>query len=307
MQPMTKNTTTLKRLLASPDILVMPGTFDGYSQRLIERHGFKAAMIGGAGLSESRLGWADVGLMGLEENVSVARRLAAISNIPLIADADTGYGNALNVYFTVKMFENAGVAGIALEDQTWPKRCGHMTGKSVISLEEMVEKIHAACEARTDEDFVIKARTDAAGVHGIDEAIRRLQAYEAAGADHLVADAILATEHIADVVASVTKPVAVNMGFGIRRRSTTPLMTARQLEQMGVAAVTFPRLLTAAAMRGMDRALEALTATMGLDEAVEQPELTASFDEVNDLMQLPLLRHLEQRFAGQVDESDDTP
>jgi 2-methylisocitrate lyase-like PEP mutase family enzyme len=151
----------------------MPGVYDGYSLRLAERYGFQAAVICGAALSESRLGWADVGLMGLEENVAVARRLAAFSSIPLLADADTGYGNALNVYHTVQAFEGAGVAGVTIEDQTWPKRCGHMAGKDVISTAEMCEKIAAAREARRDPDFVIKARTDAAGVLGIDAAIER--------------------------------------------------------------------------------------------------------------------------------------
>jgi 2-methylisocitrate lyase-like PEP mutase family enzyme len=182
-----------------------------------------------------------------------------------------------------------------------------MAGKSVISLEEMVEKIHAAREARVDSDFVIKARTDAAGVYGIDEAIRRLQAYEAAGADHVVADALVATDHISAVVASVKLPVAVNMGFGIRSRSTTPLITAQRLEQMGVAVVTYPRLLTAAAMRGMDLALEALTANLNDPEPTERPDLVASFDQVNDLMQLGFLRGLETRFAVGGDASDGGP
>ena len=297
VEPMKKRTTTFRALLQAPKILAMPGVYDGFSLRLAEYHGFEAAVISGAGLSESKMGWADVGLMGLEENVSAARRLASFSSIPLLADADTGYGNAVNVYFTVRAFEQAGIAGIALEDQTWPKRCGHMTGKSVIDMEEMVEKVHAAVEARTDPDFVIKARTDAAGVLGIDEAIRRLNAYVQAGADHVVADAVLERDHIGRLASEIDRPLAVNMGFGIRRRSTTPLMTAKALEDQGVAAVTYPRLLTSAALRGMSLALEALQDTLDEDEPVEREELTVSFEEINALMGLGFLTELEGRFA----------
>lgn len=292
-----KKTTRFKSLLEATPILQMPGVYDGYSLRLAERYGFQAAVIGGAALSESRLGWADVGLMGLEENVAVARRLAAFSSIPLLADADTGYGNALNVYHTVQAFEGAGVAGVTIEDQTWPKRCGHMTGKAVIATEEMCEKIAAAREARRDPDFIIKARTDAAGVLGIDAAIERLQAYERAGADHLVADAVLEAEHIAAVVAATHRPVSVNMGFGIRQRNTTPLRTAQQLQEMGVAAVTYPRMLSAAAMNGMKHALDALLAAAGGHTPVDRPDLAVSFEEINELMGLAELRGLEARFS----------
>ena len=293
-----KKTRRFREALHDEAILQMPGVYDGFSLRLAERYGFKAAVIGGASVSESRLGWADVGLMGLEENVAVARRLASFSSIPLLADADTGYGNAVNVYFTVQAFEDAGMAGIALEDQTWPKRCGHMSGKSVISTEEMCEKIAAAREARRDPDFVIKARTDAAGVLGIDAALERLQAYERAGADHLVADAVLDAEHIERIVEATRLPVAVNMGFGIRRRSTTPLRTAKQLEQMGVAAVTYPRMLSAAAMKGMQRAFETLLETAGGVVPVDRDDLLVSFEDINDLMQLQQLNELEQRFSS---------
>ncbi len=294
---MTKKTTRFRNLLHADAILAMPGVFDGFSLRLVERAGFEAAVIGGASLSESKLGWSDVGLMGLEENVTAARRLAAFSTIPLLADADTGYGNAVNVYFTVRAFEDAGVAGIALEDQTWPKRCGHMAGKSVIDKEEMVEKIHAAVEAKRDPDFVIKARTDAAGILGIDEAITRLQAYVAAGADHVVADAVLETDHIGMLTQALDVPVAVNMGFGIRKRSTTPLVTARRLQEQGVAAVTFPRLLSSSALQGMTLGLEALRANLDRDEPIERDDLTYDFDELNALMGFEQLKELERRFA----------
>ena len=138
----------LKELINSPKILVTPGVYDGYSARLTEQLGFKSGSITGAGTSESRLGWADRGVMGLDENVANARRLADCSDLLLRADADTGYGNAMSVYFATRAFEKAGVAAVMFEDQVWPKRCGHMAGKSVIPAEEMVQKVKAACDAR---------------------------------------------------------------------------------------------------------------------------------------------------------------
>jgi 2-methylisocitrate lyase-like PEP mutase family enzyme len=245
----------LRALLAEPGILICPGVYDGFSLRLVEQMGYKTANITGAGVSESRLGWPDVGIMGYGENVAASGALAAASTIPLSADGDTGYGNALNVYFTIQGFERAGLACLMIEDQVSPKRCGHMEGKSVISAEEGVEKIRAAAEARRDPDFVIKARTDATAIHGLGEAIRRLNLYAEAGADLLFADALLSAEDIATVAREVTKPLTVNMGFGIRQRPTTPLLSTRQLEDMGVKAVSFPRMLTAAAIQGMKNAL----------------------------------------------------
>src|SRR5438309_6653503 len=134
----------LRALIDASDILVLPGVFDGFSARLVEKMGYGAAFITGSGVSESRLGQPDVGLMGLDENVAAARAMAACSDLLLLADADTGYGNALNVYHSVRAFERAGVAGVMFEDQVWPKRCGHLKGKEVISAEEMVQKIRAA-------------------------------------------------------------------------------------------------------------------------------------------------------------------
>src|SRR5437899_9231355 len=249
-QSMTKPTSTsrLRALIDAPSILVLPGVFDGFSTRLVEKLGYTAAFITGSGVSESRLGQSDVGIMGLDENVAAARAIAACSDLLLLADADTGYGNAINVWHTVRAFERAGVAGLMLEDQVWPKRCGHLKGKEVIPAEEMVQKIRAAAEARTDPDFVIKSRTDVLATHGLAEAIRRLNLYAEAGADLLFADAALSVEDIATLARNVVKPLSVNMGFGIRQRSTTPLLSAKQLQDLGVAVVIYPRLLTACAL-----------------------------------------------------------
>ena len=242
----------LRKLIDAPEILVMPGVFDGFSTRLVTRAGYPAAFITGSGVSESRLGQPDVGLMGLDENVAAARAIAACSDLLLIADADTGYGNALNVYHTVRAFERAGVAGIMLEDQVWPKRCGHMKGKEVISADEMVQKIRAAAEARVDPDFVIKSRTDVLATHGLAEAIRRLNLYAEAGADLLFADAALSVERDrhdrARDDASRCRSTWASASASARRRRCCP---RRQLQDLGVAAVIYPRLLTACALRGM--------------------------------------------------------
>lgn len=286
----------LRAMILAPEILVMPGVFDGFSTRLVHKAGFAAAFITGSGVSESRLGQPDVGLMGLEENVAAARAIAACTDLLLLADADTGYGNALNVYHTVRAFERAGVAGVMLEDQVWPKRCGHMKGKEVIAAEEMVQKIHAASEARADPDFVIKSRTDVLATHGVAEAIRRLNLYAEAGADLLFADAALSAGDIATIARNVGKPLSVNMGFGIRQRSTTPLLSARQLHELGVAAVIYPRLLTACALRGMQNGLALLEQSLHSGEPVDRPDALVSFEELHDIMALGEIEALEQRY-----------
>jgi len=286
----------LRRLIHAPEILALPGVFDGFSTRLVQRAGYKAAFITGSGVSEARLGQPDVGLMGLEENVAAARAMTACSDLALLADGDTGYGNAVNVYHTVRAFERAGVAGVMLEDQVWPKRCGHMKGKEVISAEEMVEKIRAAASARSDPDFVIKSRTDVLATHGVAEAIRRLNLYAEAGADLLFADAALSSEDIGTIARNVGKPLSVNMGFGIRQRSTTPLLSAAQLQALGVAVVIYPRMLTACALKGMENGLAHLRQSHDTGEVVDRPEALVSFEELNAIMGMSEIEDLERRF-----------
>jgi len=289
----------LKELLRAPKILIAPGIYDGYSARLVEQLGFRSASISGAGTSESRMGWADRGVMGLEENLANARRIADCSGLLLQADADTGYGNAINVYFVTRAFEKAGMAAVMFEDQVWPKRCGHMAGKSVIASDEMVQKVKAAAAARTDSDFVIKARTDAAGPLGVEEAIRRLNRYAEAGADCLYADALLSAKDIERVARSVPLPLAVNMGLGMRSRKTTPLMSPKQLEEMGVAQVSYPRLLSTAALKGMMNAMQVFMGeVVGKNNVIDRPDLLASFEELNELMGIAKLDELEKRFAS---------
>ena len=292
---MTK-TKRLRDAIYAPEILVQLGVFDGFSTRLVEHMGYTSAFVTGSGVSETRLGQVDVGLMGMEENVAAVRSIAACSNLALLADADTGYGNAVNVYHTVSAFERAGAAGIMLEDQVWPKRCGHMRGKEVIPQDEMVQKLRAACDARIDKDFVIKSRTDTLATHGLDEVIQRLNAYAEAGADLLFADALLDAEQIRTVAANVPKPLCVNMGFGIRQRSTTPLLSAAQLQDLGVAVVIYPRLLTACALAGMKKGIEILGQSLTSGKPEDRPDAAVSFEELNDIMGMGAIKDLEERF-----------
>ena len=288
-----------KELIQAKEILIQPGVYDGYSVRLIERAGFKTASISGAGVSESRMGWADRGVMTFEENLNNARRLADCSDLLLRADADTGYGNAMTVHFVVRAFEKAGMAALMIEDQVWPKRCGHMAGKACIPAEEMVQKVKAAVDARRDNDFVIVSRTDAAGPHGVDEAIRRLNMYAEAGADVMYADALLSKEDIAKVAKNVPKPLIVNMGLGMRSRKTTPLMSPKQLQDIGVGGVSYPRLLTTAALRGMMNALEVFqTEVVGKNTVVDRTDLQVGFEELNDLMGMKVLDEMEAKYKG---------
>jgi 2-methylisocitrate lyase-like PEP mutase family enzyme len=288
-----------KELINRPEILIQPGIYDGYSARLIERAGFRTASISGAGVSESRMGWADRGVMTFEENLANARRLADCTGLLLRADADTGYGNAMNVYFTVRAFEKAGMAALMFEDQVWPKRCGHMAGKSVIPAEEMVQKVKAAVDARRDPDFVIVSRTDAAGPLGVDEAIRRLNLYAEAGADCLYADALLSKADIAKVAKNVPKPLIVNMGLGMRPRRTTPLMSPKELQDLGVGAVSYPRLLSTAAVKGMMNALAVFQEEIVRgNRVIERDDLQVGFEELNDLMGMAALDEIERKYAG---------
>ncbi|MEM9683673.1 MAG: isocitrate lyase/PEP mutase family protein, partial [Pseudomonadota bacterium] len=229
------------------------------------------------------------------------RSIANCVDLPMRADADTGYGNAVNVHFTVRGFEDAGLASVMIEDQVWPKRCGHMAGKDVIPTAEMVQKIKAACDARRDDDFVIMARTDAAAITGVDDVIDRLNRYADAGADALYADALLSAEDIARVAHNVPRPYVCNMGFGLQSRSTTPLLTAKQLQSMGVAMVTYPRMLSSAAVRGMLNAIAAFRDGVFADAPVERPELQVNFAELSALMGLPELDDLEQRYSADDD------
>jgi 2-methylisocitrate lyase-like PEP mutase family enzyme len=295
---MTGSARDLRSVLDAAAIAVLPGAYDGLSVRSIERAGFPAAFVTGAGVSESRLGRPDVGLGALTDAVNAARDMAACVEIPLLADADTGYGNAVNVFYTVQAFEQAGIAGVMIEDQTWPKRCGHLAGKELIGAEEMAGKVAAAVEARKSDAFVIMARTDAAPLVGVDAAVERAKIYAAAGADLLLADALESADDIAHFAASVDKPVCVNMGFALRRRRTTPLLSPRQLEDLGVSVMIAPRMLTAAAAEAMRRALETLKEVVRTGDSVDRADMLMSFEDLHELTGLAQIQSLEQRFLA---------
>lgn len=286
-----------RALLKSEAFIVSPGVYDGYSIRLVEAAGFKTACTSGAAISNSLLGVPDIGVMGLAENVNHCRNLARSVSIPLTADADTGYGNPVNVFHTVRLFEEAGVAGVNLEDQVSPKRCGHMPGKDVISQAEMVKKIEAACLARGNDDFVIVARTDSLAVEGVEGTIRRAKAYAAAGADMLFPDAVRTEDDIKRIVDAAGIPVSINMGFGIRARPTTPLIPLPRLRQLGVKRISLPRMLPAAAIHAMQQALSVMQEVIATGEPTDRPDLLVGIEDIMKLMDYENMRALEKRLT----------
>jgi carboxyvinyl-carboxyphosphonate phosphorylmutase len=241
-------------MLNEPGIIVAPGAYDGISARLIERHGFKAVYMTGAGTAASALGQADLGLTTLTEMATHAAHIASCISLPLIADADTGYGNPLNVIRTVREYERAGVAALHLEDQVFPKKCGHLAGKAVIPMKEFAEKIRAAAENRTDPDFVIIARTDARAVNGIDDAIERGLRYREAGADVIFVEAPTSREEIERVAREIKAPLLSNQVPG----GKTPGLTVTELEKLGYKIVIFPVVSLMSATLAIEAALTKL-------------------------------------------------
>ncbi|WP_233154695.1 isocitrate lyase/PEP mutase family protein [Candidimonas nitroreducens] len=285
---------TMRAMLKSGKIIVSPGCYDGYSARLIEKKGFKACAVSGAGLSNSRFSQPDVGIMGLLENVDGCKHLAQSVSIPMMADADNGYGNAVTVYHAVQYFEEAGIVGINIEDQVIPKRCGHMRGKEVIDPRDAAAKIEAAVRARRDSNFIINARTDAIAVEGLEGAIKRAKLYLAAGADMVYPDAIASADDIRRFVDAVQAPVNVNMGFGVRSRPTTPLISPLELEKMGVARVSCARMLPAAAIKAMDIALGLWADCSATGTIHDRPDLLAGIEDVTELMGYEFIDALER-------------
>jgi 2,3-dimethylmalate lyase len=231
-----KTTTQLRQLLREPGIIVAPGAYDCLTAKLIAREGFPAVYMTGAGTALTRLGQPDLGVATLSEMVANAAAMASTVAIPLIADADTGYGGALNVYRTVREYEKAGVAALHIEDQVFPKRCGHLEGKQVVPTEEMVIKLRAAVEARTDEDLVLIARTDALAVTGLDDTLRRCHAYVEAGADVLFVEALRSREEIERIVREVHVPLLYNFV----EHGKSPLLPVDELQRLGFKVVIFP-------------------------------------------------------------------
>lgn len=240
----------LRELLKCGRIIVAPGAYDALSATLVQQAGFEAAYMSGAAVSVSH-GLPDVGLMTMTEVVARAGQMAKAIDIPLLADADDGYGNPVNVYRTVQEFERSGVSGIHIEDQVAPKKCGSLPGKYVVSIDEMVAKLRAAQDAREDKNFVIIARTDAIWTHGLDEAVRRGRAFRDAGADLLMFHGVKTEEEIARLVKEVNAPlVALNSETG-----TMPMVPVQRLHELGVAMVLFPTATLRRATHAMQQTL----------------------------------------------------
>jgi 2-methylisocitrate lyase-like PEP mutase family enzyme len=285
-----KATTRLRQLLGQPDMIVAPGAYDGITARLVEQAGFPAVYMTGAGTSMAR-GFPDFGLLGMSEMVDNATVMVRTVDIPLIADADTGYGNELNVTRTVREFEARGVAGIHVEDQASPKRCGHLDGKEIIPAAEFVSKIRAAGAARRDPDFLIIARTDSRAVAGFDEAIARANAALAAGADMAFVEAVQTAEELALVPQRVKGPCLLNVVPG----GKTPRVTMQEAQALGYRLAILPGLLLTAMMVAADHALRAMKETGAPADAAKGASVMDTFrrfgaDEWNAL---------RQRFAAQ--------
>jgi len=283
-----RKTTLLKKLINDPEILVMPGAYDVLSARLIEAAGFRAVQCSGFGFAASFLGLPDIGILSSSQMLELTRNICHAVDVPVMADGDNGFGNPVNTHYTVREFEAAGAAGINLEDQVSPKRCGHITGKQIIPAEEMVLKIQAAREAAGDPDFVINARTDAYGVAGIEEAIRRGNLYAKAGADLIFVEAPLSVEGIKRVIKEIDAPVSINLLQGGR----TPLVTIQELEEWGAARVSIPVTTVMAAAYGVKQALEYIKA----HGTIRDLEGVLSFAEFTDLVGLDKIRELEARY-----------
>jgi 2-methylisocitrate lyase-like PEP mutase family enzyme len=279
----------LRALAAERRGLVVPGAYDAVSARLVEQAGFPAVYMTGFGVSAARLGLPDLGFAGLAEMVDHARNLASAVSIPLIADADTGYGSALQVRRTVQQYELAGVAGLHLEDQVAPKRCGHLAGKQVVPVEEFVGRIRAAVEARTDPDLLIIARTDAIAVTGFEDAVGRAEAAARAGADVLFVEAPTSETELEALPRRLDRPLLFNYAPSGR----SPLVPFARLRELGYAIVIVPVELLFAATRAMQRALLELR---DRDAATRDPERLVSFQEFCDLIGLPEQLALGQRY-----------
>lgn len=278
----------LRELLAGPEPVVAPGAYDALSARVIEESGFDCVYMTGFGTSASMLGRPDVGLLGGSEMVDNARRIAGAVGVPVIADADTGYGNPINVIRTVTDYERAGVAGIHLEDQVMPKRCGHFSGKSVIPQDDMVAKIKAAVTARNDPDFVLIARTDARAAHSMDDALRRGTAYLEAGADVLFVEAPQSESEVERVAREFAEaPLLFNWVEGGR----TPPVSLQRLSELGFRLVLVPVGPLLSATAAIRSYLENL---LGDGPGSLDPH---AFEQFTEFIGMPEIRDLEQRFS----------
>ena len=280
----------LKQLVEARNGLIVPGAFNALSAKVIADLGFKAIYITGAGVTNMWFGMPDQGFMGLAEIADHTARIRDAVDVPLLVDADTGFGNALNVYHTVRTLERAGADCIQLEDQVAPKRCGHFSGKEVISTEEAVSKIKAAVDARRDPDLLIMARTDAAATHGFEAAVERAQKFAEAGADILFVEAVTQADEVRALPQRLSKPQLMNMVIG----GKTPIFNAEQLGEMGYGIVLYANAALQGAVAGMQKAL---TVLRDEKEVQESSGLVTPFAERQRLVGKPQWDALERKYV----------
>ncbi len=279
----------LRDLLARDGILVVPGAFGPICGIIAEKNGMESLYMSGYGVAAFRCGFPDVGLMAYNESLENARATCNVTNLPVIFDIDNGFGNAVTIQRTVRDFIAAGAAGLQIEDQVWPKRCGHMEGKELISAEEMVQKIKSACDARQDKDVVIIARCDANAVYGFDETIRRLNMYGDAGADILFFEAPTSIEQMEKIPKLLNKPAFINMSEGAK----TPILPNKKLEEMGYKVAFWPSIATwsaALAIENMYKILKENDTTEGNFDKLYD------FNEFNKLMGLQEIYDLYKKY-----------
>jgi carboxyvinyl-carboxyphosphonate phosphorylmutase len=287
--------TRVHRLLQNQRSLIFPGVYDALGAKLVEQAGFPLTFISGYSVAATQLGLPDFGYLTQTEMVAVAKRVCGAVKIPVIIDADTGYGNALNVIRTVNELIEAGAAGMFLEDQVWPKRCGHMKGKRVIPAVEQVQKIRAAVDARRGRDFFIVARTDARQVNGLEDAIHRCRQYKEAGADALFVEAPRTLDELALIAKELPAPLVANMLEG----GVTPLLTKDELEQIGLQLIVCPLTALYASAKAM-RDMFGMIKTAGTTR--EALERLLPFQQFHDVIRLDDYYELDERYRS----SDET-
>lgn len=279
----------LRNMLKANKPLVIPGVYDAIGAKIAEKVGFDAMFQTGYGTSATLFGMPDYGFIGATETVDNARRICRAVSVPVIVDSDTGYGNALSVWKLVKELEDAGASGIFLEDQRWPKRCGHMQGKEVVPQEEYTEKLGAALDAREDKDFIIVARTDARATEGLDVAIERGLQNKKTGADAIFVEAPRTIEEMKKIGKAIKAPLVANMIEG----GATPISSAQELHKMGFKIILYPLSVLFANTYATMNILQELKKT---GTTLKFKQKVVNFDQFNDLVELPKFRKLEKKY-----------
>lgn len=286
-----KPTTKFRALLARKGVVMLPGVGDPFTARMVAHEGFEALMSSGNASSAMRLGMPDVGMLTMSENAENAGRIAAASGLPVFADADTGYGNALSVRRTIMEFERAGVAAIMIEDQVTPKRCGMLAGKQVVPAAEMITKIRSALDARRDDDLVIVARTDANAVEGIDSALRRAESYQKAGADAIFVEGPRTEDEARRIAQSLDVPLVYN----VTPTGSVPGLDAASLDAMGFKMLSCSVYVLLAAIPAVQGFLRTFRET---GDARKAGASVASMKEYLDILGFPEWQKLEDRYLG---------